>query len=528
MVGFMVGAAQTVGVGVEIHPLIPSDGCEAGFVKHTLPHTTKARGREVTPFDGNGAGVAVDDLDNDGDLDVVFANLAGENSVFWNEGGLGFRKESLKFGDSRAVATPDVDSDGLQDLVFTRTRGTPTYLHNTGSGFVEEPLRGVYAPAHVMLWFDADLDGDLDLATASYDALLEKEWGQGFFSSAGGGVWVYLKGPDGFVGSKLSSSAQALALAHFDVDLDGTRDLLVGNDFGVPDFVWRYADGAWFETPPFATTTRNTMSFDVGDIDNDGFLELFATDMKPDFGDAKALAAWTPLMERGYRHKLRSDPQREENALQRRTPNGFKNVAYRLGVDATGWSWSGRFGDLDNDGYLDLYVVNGMIDVETLGHLFGGELIEKNVAFHNEGRSFQRATEWGLDALESGRGVTMADFDNDGDLDIVINNLEAPAVLFENRLCGGAGLEVDLTWPESGNTRALGAVLKLHTGEGTFMREVKSGGGYLSGDPARVHFGIPEGAAVTGLDILWPDGAASQLADLSANTLLTVTREAKP
>ena len=79
----------------------------------------------------------------------------------------------------------------------------------------------------------------------------------------------------------------------------------------------------------------------------------------------------------------------------------------------------------------------------------------------------------GLEATESGRGMTMADLDNDGDLDIVVNNLEAPAVMFENQLCGGAGLEVDLVWSERKNTRALGTVLKLHTSEGTFMREVK-------------------------------------------------------
>ena len=122
--------------------------------------------------------------------------------------------------------------------------------------------------------------------------------------------------------------------------------------------------------------------------------------------------------------------------------------------------------------------------------------------------------------------MTMADLDNDGDLDIVVNNLETPSVLFENQLCGGAGLEVDLVWSESKNTKALGAMLKLRTSAGTFMREVKSSSGYLSGDPARVHFGIPENATLLGLDILWSDGATSSVSDISTNTLVIVTREA--
>ena len=118
----------------------------------------------------------------------------------------------------------------------------------------------------------------------------------------------------------------------------------------------------------------------------------------------------------------------------------------------------------------------------------------------------------------------MADLDNDGDLDIVVNNLRGPAQLFENRLCGGAGLLVDLAWPASRNTHALGATLTLYTSAGALTREVRSSTGYLSGAAPRVHFGLPAGTTIERLEVRWPDGAVSSVEGLAAQTLVTVTR----
>ena len=228
-------------------------------------------------------------------------------------------------------------------------------------------------------------------------------------------------------------------------------------------------------------TSRNTMSFDVGDMDNDGQSELFATDMKPDFTDLKVLAQWMPLMQKTYEQQKAFPKQRVENALQRLTKNGFENQSYKLRLDSTGWSWSGKFADLDNDGRLDIYVVNGMMDENVLSHLPNDELIEENQVFHNLGNDNFERVDWGLNSTASGRGMSMADLDNDGDLDIVVNNVESSSVLFENQLCNGDALEVDLNW-ESLNTRAVGATLKLHTSAGTFLRDVRVNSGYLSGD----------------------------------------------
>lgn len=120
--------------------------------------------------------------------------------------------------------------------------------------------------------------------------------------------------------------------------------------------------------------------------------------------------------------------------------------------------------------------------------------------------------------------MTMADLDNDGDLDIVVNNLLAPAVVYENQLCAGAALEVDLRWPTSQNTRALGARLTLFTSDGTLTRAVTAASGYASGNPARVHFGFPANSKLSRLEIVWPDGVTSSVPQIKPGTVLTITR----
>ncbi|KPV47118.1 alpha integrin, partial [Kouleothrix aurantiaca] len=191
------------------------------------------------------------------------------------------------------------------------------------------------------------------------------------------------------------------------------------------------------------------------------------------------LASWQPMMSEMWSPVPPGDPQIVENVLQARGAQGFRNQAYARGMDATGWSWSGEFADLDNDGWQDLYVANGMIESELFNYLPNGELVEQNQARRNDGTgNFVPAPEWGLGSPRSGRGMAIADLDGDGDLDIVVNNLNAPAQLFENRLCGGASLAVDLRWLGSPNTRALGATVQLQSGAATYTRTVRAETGY--------------------------------------------------
>jgi hypothetical protein len=267
------------------------------------------------------------------------------------------------------------------------------------------------------------------------------------------------------------------------------------------------------------------MSIDWGDIANDGHTAFFTTDMNPGDVSTSVIAAWLPVMSMMEEQRIKDDPQIMANVLQVRSGDGWRNEAARRGVDATGWSWSGKFGDLDNDGFLDLYVVNGMIAENMFAHLPGAELVEQNRAFRNYGDGrFRPAPEWGLGSTASGRGMIMADMDADGDLDIVVNNLREVAQLFENRTCGGSGLEVDVVWSESPNTYAIGAELELHTSMGVLRRDIRTASGYLSGDAPRVHFGFPTDTRLERLVIRFPDRAVVEVTQPMPQTMLQVTR----
>ena len=535
---FVVAYAQ-INVDVQVVALEEQQVCTDGFVEHALEHTTKASGDQVTFFDSNGSGLALGDLDNDNDIDIVLANLAGNSSILWNEGNLEFRKEILNERQARAVAAVDIDGDGWLELLFSHsTSGITQWKYIEGS-FKRIPLSGLRYPSYSFLVSDIDNDNDLDIITASYDTVLEKALGNGFLTSGGAGVAVNYQQADGsFKVERLEDSAQALALTLFDVNQDGQQDLIVGNDFDIPDWVWLNKSDSWQKQATdsiFSRITQNTMSFDSGDIDNNGTLELFATDMKPDFNNLKAVAQWTPLMQKGFERLLAHDTQRPENTLQVFKNNSFENQAYKQRLDATGWSWSAKFADLDNDGWQDLYVVNGMIAKDVFEHLDSFELTEENHVFQNQQGRFTPNKSWNLNSQLSGRGMSMADLDNDGDNDIVVNTLESSARLFENQLCHeGNSFEIDLRWLASKNTRALGSTIELITIEGMQRsiqrRDITSLSGYLSGNSSRVHFGVAQNATIEQLDITWSDGEHTVLSQqeysdaLQVNQLVSIHR----
>ncbi|MBK9715157.1 MAG: CRTAC1 family protein [Kouleothrix sp.] len=520
--------AAPLPVQVRSTPLAQPAPCTGAFVARDLDHVTSTPGATAHMFEGNGSGVAIGDLDGDGRLDLALASSHGPNSILWGQGGLAFRAERMPQGNSRAAAIVDVDGDGRLDLVFTQRQGAPHYWHNTGEAgerFVQELLPNVARPAYAMAWGDLNGDGALDMVTGSYDAELLTDQGNGFLMGPGAGVYVYQRSGGSFAARQLAHKAQALAIALYDLSGDGRPDVVVGNDFAVPDQAWTQRDGEWVAAQPFGATSHSTMGFDQGDVDNNGSQDLFSTDMKPYDKSVATLSTWAPMMAELWSPTALGDPQIVENVLQVRD-GGFRNQAYARGVDATGWSWSGVFGDLDDDGALDLYVVNGMIEAQLFRYLPGGELVEQNQALRNDGGGrFTPAPEWGLGSTRSGRGMAMADLDGDGDLDIVVNNLRAPAQLFENRLCGGESLEAELRWPASKNTRALGATLVLHTSAGDYTRDVRAQAGYLSGPPPIAHFGFPRDATIEWLEVRWPDGAVSAIDQIQGHTLLTVTRD---
>lgn len=520
---------------VVVRPIAPqTTDCAPTFVAHDLDHTTMTDDGMIRMFEANGSGVAAGDLDNDGDLDLVLGNLDAPNTILWNEGALTFRTDHFGEPNSRAITLVDIDGDQWLDIVLTRNTGAVNYWHNQGDGaFVRRTLPGVAAPAYALNWADFDLDGDLDLVVASYDAGLLADRGTETLLHNVGGVVVYTNNDGKFSGATLATDAQALVVAVFDVNGDQLPDILVGNDFDIPDYAWLNTPAGWKAAHPFVQTTHSTMSIDMGDINNDGRPEFFQSDMKPYAHDAATAAAWAPVMpdmHMGAMSAMSADPQMMENALLMRDDSGsYYNLSSALGVDATGWSWSGKFGDLDNDGYLDLYIANGFIEERLLTHLPNYELVEENQAFRNTGSGhFEPMPAWALGSTRSGRSMVLADFDADGDLDIVINNLRAAAQLFENRLCSGSSLQLDLTLANAQNRTAIGAQAILHTDRGDLVRDVRAASGYLSGDAPRLYFGFPNDAVLHSLTVRWPDGAFTTVDSIKANTLMHLTRFENP
>ena len=510
-----------------------ADLCVDHFITHDLPHNTTTADGIIRMYEANGAGVAINDLDNDGDLDLVLGNYDNPNSIFWNEGGLTFRHEQMPIGRTRAVAAVDVDGDGWTDLALTRVGGAINFWRNRGAElaadapgrFVQEFVNGLAKPAYAIDWADLDADGDLDAVTASYDIGLLTELGNEYRLKGEAGVYIHWNETDGFRAQRLTNEAQALAIALWDEDGDGRPDLLVGNDFALPDQFWRNNANGWQLASIFPETTHSTMSFDLADVDNSGRTALFASDMKPPDMNPETMRAWAPLMEAEHHPLPAGDPQRMENMLLVADQGGaFQNLGRDRQLDATGWTWSGLFGDLDQDGQLDLYIVNGFAESTTFAHMEDHELVERNQALRNTGGHFEHMPDWELGSERGGRGAAQGDLDGDGDLDIVVNNLRGNAQLFENRLCGGASLQVELRQPGSANPAAIGATAILETPAGRLRRDVRVTRAYLSSDPGQLHFGFPAESQPSLLLIRWPDGQWSTVSAPAAGQKLTISR----
>lgn len=511
-----------------VTPLRTATSCTGTFVAHDLDHLTTTTDGIIRAFAANGAGLAVGDLDNNGALDLVLGAEAGPNTILWHDGQLNFTKGTFGQGPTRAVTIIDLDADGWRDVIVTSQRGILGYWHNEGDRtFARRTLAGVASPAYVLNWGDLDRDGDLDLAAASYDAGFLADSGNDYLLSHQGGVYLYANQGNTFQATRLRDTAQALALSLWDLNDDGQLDLWVGNDFALPDYVWIRQGQSWHAQEPFATTAYSTMSFEQGDIDNDGHTELLASDMNPYANDPATLAQWLPVINRmSQGARLRSEVQKMANALQVKRGTGWQEEAAARGIQATGWSWTSRFGDLDNDGYLDLYVVNGMIELGAFGHLPNHELVEENQAYRNDGRGYFIAMPtWGLGATRSGRSMVMADLDRDGDLDIVVNNLRSPAQLFVNELCGGRSIAIGLTWRSVQNRDGIGARITLYTSLGPLSRDLRAASGYLSGDAPIAYFGLPVDATVERIDVQWPDGKVSTTPLSNTGVLVTLSRE---
>ena len=508
--------------------------CEDRFVSIDLEHETRGPGASQSMFDGMGAGLAVGDLDHDGDEDIALANLSGDSSVLWNRGDLDFEREPLTEGRFRHVVIVDATGDGRNDVVLTTGVGRPLAMVNTGGGpgaadmFDRAEIAGLDAYTYSIAWGDLGGDGDLDAVTGAYNAELTAA--RRLTLGDKGGVGLFEREGGSFTHTQLAEESQALAVRIGDINGDGVPDIFVGNDLATPDHIWFADDDGWEQVTPFSQTAFSTMGVDSGDIDNDGDLDLFATDMKPMDQEPETLSAYEGVIADIAASPDTDDIQIPENVLLVAGDDGYSSAAPSFGIEATGWSWSGLFGDLDNDGFQDLYVVNGMVADNLFDHLPGASLTEPNQAFRNiDGQRFEPEYSWGLGDRSGGRGMAMADLDNDGDLDIVVNNLNAPARLYENRLCGGKAVTVQLAWEGTGNPTAIGARVIVNGDDGMrLVRTVETSRGYLSGASRTVHFGLGADRDTVDLEVVWPDGRVSKFDGILTDQIVMVRRSEGP
>jgi hypothetical protein len=541
----------------------------------------------------HGRGIAAGDVDGDGWTDLAFATRRGVR-LYRGLGPRGFApvrvaQAGIRDKDVLLVALVDVDGDGSRDIFATTVGQGYYFLRNVRGSFEDQHLGFIWDPdvllARAATFGDVDRNGRLDLVVGG--------WAPGREAS----LKLYRNGDEGFRPEALPSGGAAYAMTALlsDVTDDGSLDLLVGNDFEAPDWLLLGRESGGLEavavdsgTLPF--TPIHTMSYDTGDVDNDGHSDIFATDLafagevrdgdcglirhdedrrrcehnqrmerairqndvrrcvEPGDGLSRntclagallyiattsrlpALCDRMPRSEPGLRllceelavSPLRSPEQNARLSLPRGVGfpqhqanvlllgQGGERFAERgaaLGVAKTSWSWSGKLADLDLDGWLDLYVVNGV----------GGFSVPEGAAypsyfFKNRGDgSFTHDREAGLDDPLHGSAFVYVDFDGDGDLDIVVTGFNAPPRVFRNDTKTGGAILVELR-DQRGNAFGVGSRITLHFEDGSSQyRELKLGGGYLSFDPTVAHFGVGARTRAVALTVRWSTGEAERI-----------------
>ena len=528
----------------------------------------------------DGGGVAVGDVNNDGLPDLYFTSNLGSNHLYLNKGNYQFEDVTARAGvaDSggwkTGVTMADVNGDGLVDIYvsgvdYLTMHGRNVLYINNGDGTFTDRTKE-YGLDHVghstqALFFDYDGDGDLDMYLLTHstrhnlvrfplhpppdqptgDRLLRND----------GGHFVDVTDRAGIQGS---AEGYGLGVVASDVNLDGCPDLYVANDFEEDDHLYiNNCDGTFTESiaRSMGHTSKSSMGVDAADFNNDGRPDVIVLDMLPERQDIRNTSASTENMAAFY---LKRDagfhPQYTRNTLQLNRGTGrFSDIGALAGVAATDWSWAPLFADLDNDGRKDLFVTNGIYrrpnDLDYVGYVakdsiqasLGLGITKENLdpllrrmphvpianyAFHNNGdlTFTNEAQAWGLDQPGFSNGAVYVDLNNDGALDLVVNNLNAPAAIYRNRareLTGNHYLRVVLRGAGM-NTAGIGAKVIARTGATVQLLEQEPTRGFQSSVDPRLHFGLGAATRVDSLTVIWPDRRFQVLTDVPADTTLTL------
>jgi enediyne biosynthesis protein E4 len=532
----------------------------------------------------NGGGVSSGDINNDGLVDLFFTSNQGKNKLYLNKGNMEFEDISVKagiegFSDWKTgVTMADVNGDGLLDIYvcavsnFKGMEGSnELYINNGDNTFSEKAseygldFTGFSTQA---AFFDYDKDGDLDCYllnhavhnTRSYDRvntrmLKDNEAGDYLYRNDGG-KYTDISAESGIYQAAMG---YGLGISVADLNNDGWLDIYVSNDFHEDDYYYiNQQDGTYKEgiKEHFKHLSRFSMGSDIADINNDGYQDVMTLDMYPeDEKVEKSSVGEDPLDIYMYKLQFGYFNQYSRNCLQLNMGGQkFSDIAASSGVAATDWSWSTLMADYDGDGLKDIFVSNGILkrpnDLDYLKFVIGDSLhyglptshkldqeaidLMPSGKVHNylfqgskDLRFKDKSMTWGFEEDGISNGSSYADLDNDGDLDLISNNLNEPAGIYENHsreLLKNNFVKVKFKG-EGMNTFGIGAKVILKTKDGQQMQQMMPTRGFMSSVEPTLLFGIGQLAQVDSLIVIWENEKMQILKNPKINELLTLDQK---
>ncbi|TXF87945.1 hypothetical protein FUA23_16860 [Neolewinella aurantiaca] len=570
--------------GKAVFERVPSSSSNISFTNHVEENFKNFFARFQYVY--NGGGVAIGDIDGDGLQDVYFTANETGNKLYRNTGDMTFEDITDAAGVAgnggwdNGVVMADVNGDGHLDIYLCRggsaddsspgDRANLLFL-NDGKGKFREAAKefGLADTGYSLqaVFFDMDNDNDLDVYVTNrpdkffipYRSVLEAKARQDpKFSDQ-----LYRNDNNQF--TQVTETAgitrnfgYGLGLVTADVNNDGFTDILVSNDYLENDYLYEnQGDGTFVESIEKYTnhTSFYGMGIDASDLNNDGFEDLIQLDMSPeDYVRSKTTMASMNVDE--YRRIMASGfhDQYMHNSLQLNRGNGFfSEISQLSGVAKSDWSWAVLGADFDNDAQKEIFITNGYRrdvadkdgNIRFQKYLKSPErrartdeenariVIDmfksvplQNYLYDDSGalRFRNAAGEWGLGEASFSNGAAYGDLDNDGDLDLVINNLEEEAFIYRNNITPGGSLRLWLQGPK-GNSYGLGAKVTVEQAEGKQYQQMKTVRGYLSSVEPYVHFGLGELGPVERVRVVWPDGKESVVERPATAELLTVSHQ---